>query len=155
MRRLKHFETTSLRSHALKSPTPPLRLVMHLTMRAMRARVGALVAVPSTLKRSLSSSPSHLSVFSVSSPIASISSSLAPPCSSFAPLSSFSSSSPSSFSTPSHAPYSSSHLFDHMYGEEHRALRKTVDTFMERHVQGHIETWEAAGCLPRAIFQEV
>ena len=48
----------------------------------------------------------------------------------------------------------SSALWDHMYEEEHRAFRSSVDAFVQRHVTGNIEEWEKQGHLPRSLFEE-
>ncbi len=39
-----------------------------------------------------------------------------------------------------------------LFDEDHQAFRENVRSFLERHVQGHIEEWDEAGEVPRSII---
>lgn len=40
------------------------------------------------------------------------------------------------------------------YGEEHDALRETLRRFVDREIVPHVDAWERAGSLPRALYRK-
>src|SRR5262249_46733859 len=42
-----------------------------------------------------------------------------------------------------------------MFGDEHELFRKSVRTWIEREVIPHVDGWEEAGQIPRAVFRRM
>src|SRR5881275_438547 len=42
-----------------------------------------------------------------------------------------------------------------IFNEQHDMFRATVRAFVEKEVMPQVETWEAAGCMPKTIFRRM